>query len=264
MNGWLIYDEESLERNSGYAKMLIEKADKNGISLKLKLSNEISFEELPLFAISRSYYYKISEKLESLGVRVFNSSEVSLVCNDKYNTYTYFKKHNIPMMDTIKTEGTDTIPFDFPFVMKPTDGHGGDGVTMIHTEKEFESCFEELKNRPVISQKKASDCGKDLRVYVLGNEILAGMLRVSEKDFRSNFCLGGNAYLHKLTDDETALIKKITDIMHFDYAGIDLIYDNGKPVLNEIEDIVGSRMLYTYTDIDTAKLYIEYIKRQFL
>ena len=33
---------------------------------------------------------------------------------------------------------------------------------MIHTKKEFESCFEELKNRPVISQKKASDCGKDL------------------------------------------------------------------------------------------------------
>ena len=48
--------------------------------------------------------------------------------------------------------------------------------------------------------------------------------------------------------------------MHFDYAGIDLIYDNGKPVLNEIEDVVGSRMLYNHTDIDTAKLYIKYIK----
>ena len=56
------------------------------------------------------------------------------------------------------------------------------------------------------------------------------------------------------------IIEKVLSHMNFDFAGIDLIYHNGHPVLNEIEDVVGSRMLYNYTDINAGKEYIRYIK----
>ena len=40
------------------------------------------------------------------------------------------------------------------------------------------------------------------------------------------------------------------------FAGIDLIYHLGSPVINEVEDVVGSRMLYKVSDMDIAELYL--------
>lgn len=261
MNGWVIYDRESLKRNISFAKMLISEAEKLNIDLCLMIAEELDFNTLPDFAIMRSYDCNISKKLENLGVKVFNSSKVSEVCNDKMNTYLFFKDKNIPLMETKLLTPDISAPYSFPFVVKPVDGHGGDGVTLVSDENEYKSTLKALQGRKIIAQKKASDAGKDLRVYIIGNKIIAGMLRVSENDFRSNFSLGGKAYVHTLSKEEEKIIEAVTDNMYFDFAGIDLIYNDGKPVLNEIEDVVGSRMLYANTDIDVCKLYIQYIKK---
>ena len=43
----------------------------------------------------------------------------------------------------------------------------------------------------------------------------------------------------------------------------DFLFKNNQLVLNEIEDVVGCRMVYTYTDIDIAQCYIDYILKDF-
>ena len=44
------------------------------------------------------------------------------------------------------------------------------------------------------------------------------------------------------------------------YVGIDFILDdNNKFIFNEIEDVVGSRMLYQVSDIDIVDLYLNKI-----
>ena len=40
-------------------------------------------------------------------------------------------------------------------------------------------------------------------------------------------------------------------------AGVDLLYDHGQPVIGEVEDVVGSRMLYKTSDIDIVSLYLQ-------
>lgn len=72
-------------------------------------------------------------------------------------------------------------------------------------------------------------------------------------------CLGGTAYEHQLTAAELDIVNKVIDAIYIDYAGIDIIYDNGYLVFNEIEDAVGARMLYKLTDIDPVKFYIQHI-----
>ncbi len=69
------------------------------------------------------------------------------------------------------------------------------------------------------------------------------MLRVSETDFRSNFCLGGQAEPYELGAEEQYMVPKILEELKTDYVGIDFLFDQGKMVLNEIEDAVGARML---------------------
>jgi gamma-F420-2:alpha-L-glutamate ligase len=47
----------------------------------------------------------------------------------------------------------------------------------------------------------------------------------------------------------------------FDFVGVDFIRDEGKWILNEIEDVVGSRMLYKTANIDVADLYLKHVAK---
>jgi glutathione synthase/RimK-type ligase-like ATP-grasp enzyme len=59
--------------------------------------------------------------------------------------------------------------------------------------------------------------------------------------------------------EEEAIIKSFCDALDFGLVGIDLMYHMGKPVFNEIEDVVGCRMLYSQTDLDPVSMYLDYI-----
>ena len=43
-----------------------------------------------------------------------------------------------------------------------------------------------------VAQSLCDEPGVDMRVYVLGGEVLAAVRRTSRSDFRSNFKLGGD------------------------------------------------------------------------
>jgi glutathione synthase/RimK-type ligase-like ATP-grasp enzyme len=93
----------------------------------------------------------------------------------------------------------------------------------------------------------------------MNGEILAPMLRHSSQDFRSNFTLGGTASLHTLSKEEKDLVNKVIKCMPKGalYVGIDFIFDEDAMFLNEIEDIVGSRMLYSQTSIPVHELLVD-------
>jgi glutathione synthase/RimK-type ligase-like ATP-grasp enzyme len=55
------------------------------------------------------------------------------------------------------------------------------------------------------------------------------------------------------------MVERVLSSVQFGLAGIDFVFHNGEAVFNEIEDVVGARMLYQYTDIDIVDLYVEHI-----
>ena len=196
------------------------------------------------FVINRTNDYKIAEKFESRGIRVFNPSKFSRIANNKQNCYDFMEKNSIEIMPTRYCEP--------PFVKKPVDGHGGQGVVMCYDKSLYDEAF--------VCQKPASDLGRDLRVWVIGGKIITAILRESRDDFRSNYCLGGNAVPYELSESERAHVNRIISLLDGDYYGIDFVFNNGKIIFNEIEDTVGARMVYDKTDIDILGLYCEYIK----
>ncbi len=196
------------------------------------------------FVINRSNDYRIADYYESKGIRVFNPSEFTRLANNKQLCYDFMEQNGIEIMPT-----RYSTP---PFVKKPVDGHGGQGVVMCKSSNEYD---EEM-----VCQKPASNLGHDLRVWMLGTDITASILRVSDNDFRSNYCLGGRAELYTLSEEEIKLIKRITSLINGDYYAIDFVFNNGKTVFNELEDTVGARMIYDKTDIDIIKMYCDYIR----
>ena len=197
------------------------------------------------YVINRSNDYRIAEYYENKGIRVFNPSAFSKLANNKQHCYDFMEVNEIEIMPT-----RYSTP---PFVKKPVDGHGGQNVIMCTSREEYDD--------KMVCQKPAGDLGKDLRVWILGNEIVASILRVSKHDFRSNYCLGGKAEIYTLSDEERKLVKKITDLVDGDYYAVDFVFNNGRIVFNELEDTVGARMIYDKTDIDIIKLYCDYIQK---
>ena len=58
------------------------------------------------------------------------------------------------------------------------------------------------------------------------------------------------------------ICKKITKELNSDYIGVDFIFNNNKWVVNEIEDPVGAWMIYDLTNIDLAKIIVDYILKE--
>ena len=242
MNGILIYTEEEARRNA----FAVEKIT-GLLEIPLVISGKDEIPDKIDFAVNRTDNAEIAEALEGRGVRVCNPYSLALLANDKRKCYEFMQKNGIEIMPINQATA--------PVVEKPIDGKGGKNVSLI-TENGFEI------KEGYVYQKPASDMGRDLRVWLIGGEIIASILRVNNNDFRSNFCLGGEAHIYNMSKDEQRLVQKIASLLEYDYIGMDFVFDNGRAVFNEIEDAVGARMVYEKTDIDILKLYCDYIKSE--
>lgn len=238
MSGILIYSREEAERNA----FSIEKYKEN-LDIRLVLQEDIDFSCTADFVINRTNDYKTAERFEQRGIRVFNPSALTKLANDKQACYEFMQKNGIEIMP-VNYDG-------IPAVKKAVDGKGGTEVFMITEKESFEKGY--------VYQKPASDLGKDLRVWLINGKIEGAVFRESKSDFRANFCLGGSARPYLLSEEEKDLIYKISDLIKYDYIGIDFVFNSGKIVFNEIEDSVGARMIYSLTNKDIIKNYCTYI-----
>ncbi|MFF3021949.1 RimK family alpha-L-glutamate ligase [Gottfriedia sp. NPDC057948] len=282
MIGWLIYSEADAKRNRTYIDWLVSGALENGFELKLLYTEDIVIgirngvnilydqgKELskPAFVIMRAISQILSSHFEEMGIRTFNNQTIATMANHKFLTYQKLSSLGIPMLDTLyykkstMTKSLDTV--QFPCVLKNCTGRGGSEVYFINNQEELQEIVQNSNFDELLIQNVAEQLGKDLRVFIIGKEIIAAVLRYSEKDFRANFSLGGGAMLYELSQKEKELIQKIVDHFDFDFVGIDFMFGaNNQLILNEIEDVVGSRTLYTVSDIDIVSLYMDYIKKQ--
>lgn len=295
MTGWLIYGEKDAIKNKGYIELYEQEGKAMGISIELILREYLEIgvknnscflrykgEECkkPDFAIVRTIYPLLSRQLECLSIPVFNSSEVSRICNDKALTYQAVAALGIPIVDTTFVENALVLQkyqsITEPAVIKTVEGHGGSQVFLAlpKVSAEEEDLYQELRKvetgeEELLNGISSSDCvmqplitgrHQDLRVYVIGEDIVTAILRTSREGFRANYSLGGNVEVYELSGKERNVVEKIIKHFSFGMVGIDfLIGEGGELIFNEIEDVVGARMLYQCTDINLVRRYLEFI-----
>lgn len=281
--GWLIYGKKEENLNKHYIDFYKEEGKKYGITFKLLTAENISFGvynnkrylkyenskiDMPDFVIVRIIYPLLSKHLEMMGIPVFNPYSVADICNDKAKTYQYIADLSIPVVDTEfckKEFANERIKhLEFPSVIKTVNGHGGTQVFLLQEEKDRAKILEVLEKEDIVIQPLTGTKRQDLRVYVIGKEIIASVLRTGRESFKSNFSLGGAVELYDLNKSELKIVTSIIDRFEFGMAGIDFIIGNdGELIFNEIEDVVGARMLYKLTDINLVEKYLKYIIDKF-
>ena len=257
--GLIIYNNKDAEKNKWLIEQCLTSFAESGISLSFLLEEEaLDFiKHQPVdFAIYRGRDYKISEALEKKGTRVFNSSLTNKTANDKYLSYLFLKEKELPCVETyLKAK-----ELAFPYVMKSVDGHGGKEVFLINSKKEESNILQEYRHKKFVYQEFIKNDG-DARLYILNNQFVTAIIRHNPNDFRSNYTLGGDVAVFKPNQALIDIAIKISRLLAADYIGIDFIKVGDKYFVNEIEDPVGSRMVYKLTDIDIVELFIEHIKK---
>ncbi len=258
MNGLLVYEKEDAAQNPRFIELCIRAAQKRGLELRLVLTDELK-DGLPQadFALLRTREPSLTRRFEQAGVRVFNSSILNETANNKMLTYD--RLHDlVPMPTSYDGLCLDSPPF-LPCVVKGARGCGGKNVYLAYDIPSYKAARESIfPDLPVV--QPFVDAGRDLRIYVVGGKLACAMLRTSSADFRSNYKLGGSAKRVTPTGDELAIAMAVNKRFPIDYAGVDIIYDKGAPLLNEIEDPVGARMVYENTNIDIIDLLFSHIR----
>ena len=254
---WILYDRKDLEVNSWFAERLRDSGNELGLECSIVTTDSVDYDNVPDVVVSRCRDSNLTSLLEDLGATVYNRSSVSRICNDKAMTYQFAESLNIPYLP-YALPGSK-LPPGPPWVVKSCIGHGGTEVFLAESRKEVEVMLGYLEDRKPMVQTMADIRGRDLRVYVLGGKIIASVMRSCLTDFRANFSLGGNAELYEPPQSALNIVGKILPELLPDFVGIDFVFGRDGVYLNEIEDVVGTRMLYELTPKDPARMYMEYI-----
>lgn len=297
---YIIYYDEEAKKNSGFIDMLKSECRKYDIVLeyisfeKVNLMSESSFEnkfKKILFVINRTREYKLSLRFEKINVKVFHSSKITELGNNKYKTYCclkeYFEKNkNEPQGEWIahtvlvKADDLNNVLNDYigkDYVIKSVDGHGGsqvfslndDGTKLGSYRKNRDNAknniYKSLQGHDCVLQKRIDSDSNDIRVYIVFGKIYAAVLRHGNDGVKSNFSLGGSVEEYFLDEEQKKFIEKFIEAFgagQLSMAGIDFILTrDGNMIFNELEEMVGSRMLYNCSKHDIVRKYVEQIAK---
>ena len=119
----------------------------------------------------------------------------------------------------------------------------------------------QIGNRPFIMQEYIkTSIGKDIRVNIVGDEIVGAMERSNPNDFRANITLGGTGKVIELTNAQKELALKAHKALKLDFSGVDLLYgENGETIICEINSNVNYLSFEEVSGVNFGEKLLEYI-----
>ncbi|WP_099158661.1 ATP-grasp domain-containing protein [Virgibacillus ndiopensis] len=288
INGWIIYNGH-LPGNkfADFAEWLQRAAFKQNIDTVIYKNNDLltyfgnthlallDEHTLPDFVIFTDKDIYLAKQLELLGVRVFNSSKAIELSDDKIATYQALAKYKLPIPKTIVAPKIfpNTIEIDrsfsqfaietlgFPMILKEAFGSFGEQVYLAHNQEEMLTKITEILGKPFVFQEFiSSSYGRDMRLHVVGDQVVAAMIRNAADDFRANVTAGGTMQSYEPSEEETELAIAATKAIGADFSGVDLLFGpDNKPLICEINSNAHIRNIYDCTKINVADFIIEHI-----
>lgn len=282
---WIIYNGSLVnDKFLDQARLMAEACEQLDVQpviyknygIMMKLDEEL--QNKPDFVIFLDKDILLATFLKNSGIPVFNDPEVIETCDNKAKQYIQLAKANVPMPTTIiapKVYAKFTIrdsgyfenvleTLGLPMIIK--EGHGSFGmhVYLIETEDEFYEKVDSLRGIDFVFQQFIhSSKGRDIRVNIIGDEVVASMYRHSETDFRANITNGGHAEKVVLTDKQKEVAIQAAKAVGAEFAGVDLLFGpDDEPMVCEVNAAAHIRNLYNVTGINVGVPFIEYILKK--
>jgi len=254
--------------------------------------------------IENSHTKRLFYQLEKARYFITNSLESIKTCENKYITSQILEEYGLPVpkyslvpdvsfLDT----AVEIIGNKFPVIVKLLSGTQGIGVSVVDSYASLKSVYQTIKklnpDSEILIQEKI-DSDFDVRVQVLvkkfnplkekeGNRVVLGAMKreVVEKDFRTNYSLGGKVDTFEITPELEKLAFEATTAVGCHWSGVDIMIDKktnkpyilevnsspgtegiskvlGEPIVSKIIDYVTNKANWSYYNLEVG--YLENIE----
>ncbi len=228
---------------------------------------------LPRIGASITFFgLAVVRQFEQMDVYTPNSSNGIANSRDKLRSIQIMSRHDIGIpATTFVRDRADVLAAiervgGAPVVIKLLEGTQGIGVILAPDTKVAEAVIETLQStrQNVLIQRFISESrGRDLRAFVVGDQVVAAMRRVAQGDeFRSNVHRGGRTEVVDLPEEYRRVAVQAAQIMGLKVAGVDMLESDHGPLVMEVNSSPGLEGIETATGLDIAGVIVDYIANQ--
>jgi ribosomal protein S6--L-glutamate ligase len=228
---------------------------------------------IPRIGASVTFYaLAVLRQFEVMGVYPANESVAIGRSRDKLRSLQLLARAGIGMPVTAFAHSPDDtktlvrLVGGAPLVLKLLEGTQGRGVVLAETTKAAESvidAFLELDANFLVQQFIKEAGGADIRAFVVGDRVVAAMLRqAKEGEFRSNLHRGGSASIVKLSPAERATAVRAARTVGLNVAGVDIVRGKDGPLVLEVNSSPGLEGIEQATSKNVAGMVIEFIEKR--
>ena len=250
---------------------------RSGVGLEPKLSvrgytiddyDAVIVRKVPGGTAERVFYRMDAlHRLEDLGVYVLNPPDAIEVAVDKYYTSARLEDAQIKTPRTVVTERFDEAMKAYEelggdVVVKPLFGSLGMGISRISDGDVAYRIFRALEMTQGVYyiQEYIPHDNRDIRAFVIGDEVVASMLRTAD-DWKTNISAGGRAEPYDLEEELAELSVEATAAIGLEYSGVDILQseDDGEAYVIELNSTPGWQGLQSVTESDITALVVDYL-----
>jgi ribosomal protein S6--L-glutamate ligase len=217
------------------------------------------------------YGCAVIRQLELGGVYSVNGSQAVARARDKLRSLQILSRQGIPMpvtgfaSSTRDTQGLIEMVGGAPLIIKLLEGTQGIGVVLAETQQAAESvidAFRGLNANILVQEFIAESRGADLRCFVVGQKVVASMMRTApEGEFRANIHRGGTGSKVKLTPEERSIALSAAKALGLGLAGVDMIRSHHGALVLEVNSSPGLEGIEGATGKDVAGAIFDHIEK---
>jgi len=227
---------------------------------------------IPRIGASTTFYgTAVVRQFEMMDVFCLNESVAISRSRDKLRSFQLLSKKGIGLPITgfahSPTDSDDLIKMvgGAPLIVKLLESTQGKGVVLAETDNAARSLIEAFRGLDAyfLVQEYISEAkGCDLRCFVIGDKVVASMLRQGkEGEFRSNLHRGGKGHAIKITPEERITAVRACQIMGLNVGGVDILRSNHGAVVLEVNSSPGLEGIENISGVDVAGKIIEFIEK---
>lgn len=218
---------------------------------------------------SGTFTLAVLRQFEQLSVPVINGSAAIEAVKDKLVCLQRLARANLPIPRTMLVR----FPVDldlverqigFPCVVKVLVGSHGEGIYLSRDRSSFRDLMELVASlngdQSLILQSYMADRpGQDLRVWVIGGQVVGAMLRRStDGSFKANITRGGRGEAYPLVPMVEVLARECAATLGLEVAGVDLLFDGDHYRVCEINSAPEFAGFEAATGLNIARLVLQH------
>lgn len=222
-------------------------------------------------SISYSRGLYISRIFEANGMHVVNSSLVAERCGDKYITSQILAKNGIPTPRVLMAFDEESAlgaieAMGYPCVLKPVVGSWGRLLAKVENRHMAESLIEHkatlgVNHQVFYIQEYINKPGRDIRAFVIGDELICAIYRSSE-NWITNTARGGMATNCPVTAEMADLCKRAAQAVGGGLLALDLFETENGFAVNEINHTMEFRNSIATTGVNIPQKMVDYVLEQ--